>query len=194
MIVLLMKAPQIGRVKTRLAASIGNEAALQIYARCVARMFAALKASGRPWRVAYDPPGSAAMIAAEFGPFEGFAQTSGDLGARMKHAFESAFKKADRVVLIGSDAPQIDAALLNTALEELHEHDCVIGPAGDGGYYLIGFTRSGFAPEAFDNMVWSVPDVFGQTQKRLSRQRVAVLPTLSDLDTIDDYQRLKEYL
>jgi rSAM/selenodomain-associated transferase 1 len=89
-------------------------------------------------------------------------QPSGDLGARLRSAFETAFRKgAERALAIGSDAPDISPEILSQAVDSLQNHDVVIGPAADGGYYLIGMTRS--RPELFASIDWGTERVYAQT-------------------------------
>lgn len=114
-------------------------------------------------------------------------QGAGDLGDRMARAFGEAFASGmERVVAIGSDCPQIDSTLLISALAALDRHDLVLGPADDGGYYLIGMRR--FIPDLFQGIDWGTSQVFSQTTTIASHLNLswAALPTLADVDRPED--------
>ena len=100
-------------------------------------------------------------------------QTGDDLGERMEQAFVRVFSEGFReAILIGSDIPGLSSGTVQEAFASLAGHDAVIGPANDGGYYLIGFTRRAFYPEIFHSMPWSTPAVFRETLGRLRRHPV----------------------
>ena len=110
-------------------------------------------------------------------------QPAGDLGVRLRQAFASAFRGgARRVVAFGADVPDLSPAILHQALAGLREHDVVLGPAADGGYYLIGMKRD--RPELFAGIDWGTERVCAQTRAAIGRLglSVAELPTLSDVD------------
>jgi rSAM/selenodomain-associated transferase 1 len=118
-------------------------------------------------------------------------QGEGDLGQRMQAFFERSLREADRVVLIGSDSPDLPSEYLTSALDALETHDVVLGPAADGGYYLVGAARR--VPPIFDGIAWSTPAVWQQTMERLQSAGVAwhELPTWYD---VDDEQGLRALL
>lgn len=114
-------------------------------------------------------------------------QTDGDLGKRMHFAFESAFAKGkDRVVIIGVDCPDLDREILQAAFNALDRHDLVLGPAADGGYYLIGLRR--LVPELFVGIDWGSDRVLTQTQEIAARSPLNIyyLPVLNDVDRPED--------
>lgn len=114
-------------------------------------------------------------------------QGSGDLGQRMAQAFRVAFKAGmQQVVIVGIDCPDLDAIALGKAFQELRHHDLVLGPATDGGYYLIGLRR--FVPELFQGITWSSDRVWTQTLAIAQQQNLSVsaLPPLSDVDRPED--------
>jgi rSAM/selenodomain-associated transferase 1 len=120
-------------------------------------------------------------------------QEGADLGERMERAFRAIFAATvERAVLIGSDLPDLPAGILHEAMDALKQHDAVIGPAQDGGYYLIGFRKSGFLPEIFRGIIWSRPDVFDRTRQifRRANTMVHLLPPWQDVDTIEDLRDL----
>ena len=107
----------------------------------------------------------------------------------MKRAFVQAFSDSvEKALLIGSDIPDLSISLIDEAFNALDTSDAVIGPAHDGGYYLIGFNKATLLPDIFDGILWSTGSVFHQTMKILqeSRLRVHVLTELRDVDTFDD--------
>ncbi|MDP8962444.1 MAG: TIGR04282 family arsenosugar biosynthesis glycosyltransferase [Cyanobacteriota bacterium] len=114
-------------------------------------------------------------------------QSEGDIGCRMASAFQASFEGGmNRVVLIGSDCPDLNAQLLAQAFQALEQHDLVLGPARDGGYYLIGLHH--LLPELFTGISWSTAEVLQQTQSIAKRLELAVayLPLLSDVDRPED--------
>jgi len=117
-----------------------------------------------------------------------------DLGERMKNGFLDGFAKGyKRVVLIGSDIPDLPKNSIEEAFQSLEETDAVIGPAFDGGYYLIGFRQSAFSSQVFEEINWGTATVFDETMKKLKRLRRSVhtLPRLRDIDTVEDLNHLK---
>ncbi|GAC1380996.1 MAG: hypothetical protein NVSMB30_28790 [Hymenobacter sp.] len=114
-------------------------------------------------------------------------QAPGDLGERMAAAFAAAFEAgARRVAIIGTDCPGLRAAHLTQAFAQLADHDVVLGPATDGGYYLLGLRQP--CPELFQNKAWSTASVLPDTVAEAERlgYRVALLPELRDVDTAVD--------
>lgn len=191
---ILAKAPLPGLVKTRLAAVCGDERALAAYRAMAGNVFCAALASGLPAAVHFAPDGARAAMAGLCGPgFRLVPQAPGDLGARMAAALAGAFAAGDAAaLLIGADLPLLTPALLRQAAMALEEKPAVLGPAEDGGYWLIGFTREGFAPEVFAGMPWSTAAVAGLTRARLAAagREFAELATLPDCDEAADLARL----
>jgi uncharacterized protein len=114
-------------------------------------------------------------------------QADGDLGRRMEDAFARAFADgAERVVIVGSDLPELSASLLRRAFDALDVHPAVLGPARDGGYYLLGLRR--MVPGIFDGIAWSTPDVLAATLARFRAADVApaMLDELADVDEVQD--------
>jgi rSAM/selenodomain-associated transferase 1 len=120
-------------------------------------------------------------------------QKGKDLGERMSNAFRKAFDTGfKRVVLVGSDIPDLPLEVIEEAFISLKEEDAAIGPAYDGGYYLIGFKEKTFSPQVFERMAWGTERVFEDTMKVLKNlnQRVHTLPYLRDIDTVDDLKNI----
>jgi rSAM/selenodomain-associated transferase 1 len=177
-------------VKTRLAAEVGDERALALY-RSVGGQVVSRVAASYPLTVWYDPPDARDEMREWLGDHEFSSQAGADLGARMAHAFETHFRRGDTpVIVIGADAPGVGAATIREAERALAGADAVIGPALDGGYYLLGLN----APAAgiFEGVPWDTDGVFEVTVA-LCRQchlEVKLLAPLRDLDTAADLRAL----
>ena len=189
-ILLFIKAPLKGQIKSRLAAAIGNDAALELYQRFVLDTIDTVGALAIPLRICFYPPDAGTTIRTWLGNEHAcMPQQGNDLGERMEQAFEQVFKEGyDRAVLIGSDIPELSHAVIREAFAALDTYDAVIGPAADGGYYLIGFTAKSFVTSVFHHIVWSTSTVCDETLTRFkhSGKRVHLLPKLHDVDTQDD--------
>ncbi len=187
---MFVKAPVKGRIKSRLAAAIGEDAALELYQRFVSDTIAAARTLAVPWRICFYPPDAGTTVRAWLGnDYVYMPQEGNELGERMAQAFAQVFHEGyDRAVLIGSDIPELSAAVLHEAITALDKNDAVLGPAADGGYYLIGSTAKAFLPSVFQDMTWSTGTVCDETFGRLKRccRRTHLLPKLHDIDTRDE--------
>jgi len=189
------REPVLGRVKTRLAAGIGAEAALAVYQELLAHTAQAVLAAQVPATVwlaeAPTIPLAPNERLLEWPGLPWHVQPAADsLGTRMAHAFATAFAAGSaRVAIIGTDCPGLTAAHLTQAFELLATHDVVLGPADDGGYYLLGLCQP--QPALFENKSWSTPTVLAATLADAQRLglRVALLPTLHDVDSAEDLAR-----
>jgi rSAM/selenodomain-associated transferase 1 len=191
---IFVKAPLPGMVKTRLAAEIGAGPAADLY-RHLGRRVVSASAGAKYDTVVWFAPRAARQAVGEWlqdleiAAYR--AQPSGSLGARLATAIRRHFKEgARRVILIGSDCPGVDSRLVARGFASLDHHDLVIGPARDGGYYLIGLSRP--RPQLFRGINWSTQAVLEQTltQARRVGLRTAILPRLRDLDTAHDARAL----
>lgn len=183
------KAPRPGTVKTRLGREIGHEQATALYRRMGDEQLARIPVEMCA-EVHYAPRGAKPDMVEWLGKRHYRAQTGGDLGARMSHAFATGFARGYGPVLaIGVDCPDLDASCLREAVELLAKHDVVIGPASDGGYYLIGLRAP--APSLFVGIEWSTPTVLAETLRRADERglRVALLPERLDIDNLPTLQR-----
>lgn len=192
-ILFFVRLPEPGRVKTRLAASVGDEAAAELYGCFAGDMLETLRSAQAPLTCVAAPPERAGEVRAWLGCRECVPQEGPDLGARMKNAFEQAFARgARRVVLVGSDLPDLPVGHVERAFGLLESHGAVLGPAEDGGYYLIGFTREGFVPEAFVGPDWGGDTVYAKTLGILRARGVepGLAPAWRDVDTAADLVRL----
>ncbi len=193
-VILFARAPEKGRVKSRLAAAIGEEAVLEIYKDFVAAVVETLKAGRYPFRIAVHPQDATASMRHWLGNHLVYLpQTGKDLGERMKNAFVRVFSEGvEQAVIIGSDIPDLPNEVIHEAFESLEKNDAAIGPALDGGYYLIGFNARTFLPGAFDGIPWSTEAVFSDTMRVLERSSLTVHQLLPwrDVDTLDDLHDL----
>jgi rSAM/selenodomain-associated transferase 1 len=193
---LFAKHWQPGQVKTRLAATIGYEAASRLHRRFVETLVARFRDVADDRVLCFSPP----EAGPEFAPLAAGAwrlvpQVSGDLGRRMQAFFEQAFSfGARKVLLIGSDSPSLPAQYLDQAFDVLTERDVVLGPATDGGYYLLGARDR--PPPVFEGIFWSTDRVWAQTVSRLDAAGLAWTPLSPwyDVDTVEDLARLRDEL
>lgn len=182
-LIIFVRKPELGKVKTRLAAQIGNEKALQIYHQlldhtrtvvtetsCDPFVFVTETQEGEYWK-----------------GFSMEIQSMGDLGVKMHDAFEFLFDKGyAKVVIIGSDCPELSQVHLEKAYQLLDQHDLVIGPASDGGYYLLGMKK--LYPLLWKDKNWSTPSVYQNTISTIQKLQLSFgeLEVLNDLDEEKD--------
>ena len=184
----MAKQPVMGAVKTRLARQVGVAEALRFYRNAVRTVVRRLGADPR-WRtVLAIAPDTA--LAAPVWPrgVARMAQGRGDLGQRMQRLLEA--PQPGPVILVGTDIPSIRPAHIAEAFRLLGRHDAVLGPACDGGYWLVGLKRCPRIPRAFTGVRWSAPETLTDTLGNLAGARVALAGTLSDVDTAADLARL----
>ncbi|MFN0014710.1 MAG: TIGR04282 family arsenosugar biosynthesis glycosyltransferase [Saprospiraceae bacterium] len=186
-LLVFIKNPIPGKVKTRLARTVGDAEALRIYRVLMEKTrVAALATAVQRWLFYSD-----AIDRNDDWPeaaFQKFVQQGDDLGARMADAFRQAFAAgAGRVAIIGSDCPALTGVVLNKAFARLDTHDFVLGPTPDGGYYLLGMRA--FEPAVFENIAWSTDTVRETTLQKivLLSKTCALLPEYSDVDTEADW-------
>lgn len=248
-LIVFIKYPEPGKVKTRLAKDIGNEKACAIYkllAEGVIKNVAQENLKTYDVHIFFTPADKEteikdwlkSIIQGNRGVKTRFSPQEGrNLGEKMSHAFrqilqerdykkraaqrtatESPLKKGDEggckknsqekmflhnTIIIGTDCPEIDATLIENAFDVLKEKDIVIGPCRDGGYYLLGMSRSvpvsfeqGFVPDLFVDIDWSTDRVFKQTMEKIQKNNLScgILKTLVDIDTIEDLYRERGHL
>ncbi len=191
-VALMVRIPVPGQVKTRLAAAIGDAAACTLYRAMVSDILAGVRSSGLSRIIFHD--GEANTDLPEDWVDEAariFPQVKGDIGRRMAATFARCFGVGfTRVILIGSDLPDLDAEVLATATAALEFHDAVIAPALDGGYGLIGLRQKSYRSELFQGIAWSTDQVMAQTLRQLHRFGLSakLLAPLRDIDTLADLQ------
>ncbi len=185
-----------GKVKTRLAATIGNRRASRIYRAFVETLLKRLSNVGQRRILAVTPPERAedfAMVAGEAWTVE--LQGHGNLGARMKQYFDAGFERSARcVVLLGSDSPDVPLEFVEQAFDMLTEFPVVLGPTTDGGYYLIAARDN--TPQVFDHIAWSTPSVWTDTIEQLDRAGLGYgqLPQWYDVDDSESLAQIVENL
>jgi len=193
-LLVFLKYPLPGSVKTRLAASIGHECAARQYRQWITLILTQLQSLRGSVRIVgcFDGAPQAA-----FSPWHGLVddwweQSAGDLGIRLEVAFETWQTGDASVAAIGTDCLDLDAALVHAAFQMLGETDAVFGPATDGGYYLVGMAR--YLPGFFEGVPWSAPETLAVHQEkcRQSRWSVGLLPERRDIDTWEDFAEYEQ--
>ncbi len=186
-LIIFTKYPEYGKVKTRLAATIGNGKAMKFYKTCAEHLFDSALALNDSVEIFlfYSPEKDFAKIKKWIArDFSYIPQTDNDLGLRMADAFENLFDNNFRkVVIVGTDIPDVNAELLIHAFRALDNNDIVIGPAYDGGYYLLGMKK--FFPALFQGIEWSTNKVFDLTVEKAKKAglKVEIIKKLHDIDT-----------
>ena len=225
-LIIFIKNPQLGKVKTRLAKTVGDEKALEIYLElskitrenCEMSLRGTQQLRGQSAIQPYVFYSDFINKKDEWSNdiFEKAVQSGDDLGDRMSNAFTFILQNHAKACIIGSDCPTLSVEILEAAFEALNNHDFVVGPSTDGGYYLLGMNintppqYSGFRdtlpkseipiPKStppqylFENMDWSTENVLPETLKRIKAQHktVALLPELTDVDEEKDWAAFKQ--
>jgi len=185
-VIIFVRKPVLGKVKTRLAASLGNDVALSVYKRLLQHTLEITQKVEADKFVFYaDEVDEVDMWSQEH--YYKFQQHNGQLGERMQQAFEQVFDKGySKACIIGSDCYELSSSIIRDALDKLNDGAIVIGPAKDGGYYLLGMNK--LYPEVFQNKNWSTSTVFSDTIKTVEDLNLSysILPTLSDIDEAED--------
>jgi rSAM/selenodomain-associated transferase 1 len=196
---IFLKEPVPGRVKTRLARGAGEEWAAGFYRALVEDALEWLARFPVAERTLFFSPAHARAACAGLAPrgrrYRMVPQAPGDLGARLQAAFRVLLAGGPtRAVVLGTDTPGVDARILRSAFQALDHSDLVLGPALDGGYYLIGLRRP--APRLFENVPWSTSRVLAATRQRADRLGLAtrLLEPLGDIDRLADLPPLAEEL
>ncbi len=189
-LIIFVKAPRLGTVKTRLAEQLGAAEAAAAYRLLVEVLLNGL-AGIEQVQLRFTPDDAAPEVNGWLrGPGWSLApQGPGDLGQRLRHLFDQSFSRgARRVVVIGSDCPWVTAEDISAAWRALRDHDVALGPAADGGYWLIGLRAS--QPDLFDGIHWSESTVCEQTLDRIRAKnlRAHLLRTLRDVDSVEDWK------
>lgn len=186
-LIIFVKNPVAGKTKTRLAKDVGNDRALAIYhslldyTRTVCSMVDADRFLFYSDQIVDDKWPASHFIKE--------VQHGDNLGARMGNAFEHVLKKHDKVLIIGSDCPQLDLMTISNAYQQLESHDYVIGPSVDGGYYLFGMKA--YSANVFHDIEWSTESVLSQTIDRIQQENktYSLLQELSDVDYKEDWEK-----
>ena len=189
-LIVFLKAPQPGAVKTRLAESVGAAVACDAYRALVGTLLEGI-ASLDAVELRFAPDNAAQEIQPwQRAGWSVAPQGHGDLGARLQRAFAEAFRHGgQRVVIIGSDCPEVSVQDVRAAWRALRSNDVVLGPAADGGYWLVGLREP--QPSLFATIPWSTEKVLPETleRARAAGLDLALLRELSDVDTVADWNR-----
>ena len=185
-LVLLAKAPTPGVSKTRLGADIGEQEAASLARAFLDDTLTLARMTGKPVQVSFTPEESRGLFEREAQSATLVAQPQGDLGSRILAALNTALAGADTAVLIGSDTPHLSSAIVEQAFEALETADMTIGPATDGGFYLIGFSGARVTNDVFTGVAWSTETVFATVMANAERlgMSVEVLPEVTDIDDL----------
>jgi uncharacterized protein len=192
-IAVMARQPQPGRAKTRLIPALGTDGAARLAQRLLDHALTQATQAAPGHVTLYltpDAPEPALQALAQHHGAALAAQGDGDLGARMARALTHGLAHAPAALVIGTDAPQLDASVLHAAATALTSHDSVFVPAHDGGFVLLGLTR---CPRGLlDGLAWSHANVLRDTRARLHEHGFApaMLAPLHDIDTADDLQHL----
>ncbi len=184
LLLIFTRNPELGKVKKRLAAGIGDEAALKVYKHLLQHTVEVTRNLQVEKWVCYSETIPEVDIW-EKEIFSKKLQHGKDLGERMEQAFSEAFRTGfQKVVIIGSDLFDIQKKDLKMAFLALNDHKYVVGPAQDGGYYLLGMKKP--TPQLFVNKDWGTARVLEQTLGDLKHEKLKLLPVRNDIDTFED--------
>ncbi|NND77435.1 MAG: glycosyltransferase [Flavobacteriales bacterium] len=184
LLIIFAKNPEIGNVKTRLAKSIGDENALKVYLKLLEHTHRVADKVNASKKVYFNKVSKIDIL--DYYKFQKELQRGGDLGEKMRNAFLENYD-FEKIVLIGSDCLEINEDIIEDAFLALEENDCVIGPANDGGYYLIGSRGERLLP-IFRDKEWSTENVLLDTILDLKKHDLSyhLLEELSDIDEEKD--------
>lgn len=185
-IIIFIKNIEKGKVKTRLAATVGDDQALKIYEALLGHTQKVVRAVDAERFLFYSSfVEDEDEWSSDF--FHKKVQSQGDLGSRMSDAFQEVLEKKEKAIILGSDCASLTPEIVKMALDKLDEYPFVIGPTFDGGYYLLGMNS--FEPSVFENIEWSTETVFPKTLLRMAslEKRCFFLPQLSDIDYEEDW-------
>ena len=183
-LIIFTRNPELGKVKTRLARTIGDEAALNIY-KFLLEHTVAITRGLEVDKYVYYSENIAEKDLWDEKFFRKRLQDGSDLGKRMEQAFQQLLNEGyERVIIVGSDLYDLDQNDIQRAFDALLNHDYVVGPASDGGYYLLGMTS--MTRNIFRNKTWGESNVLRDTLKDLSGKKYAMLETRNDVDRYED--------
>ena len=191
-LVIMCKAPVAGNVKTRLARDIGTSQAIRLYRTVLFNVVRRLQGDQR-YRILVAVAPLQGLREnwwpRDLGNVTCVPQGSGNLGDKMQRIFN--LDLVGPVLIVGTDIPEITPQSISRAFRLLRSHDAVLGPADDGGYWCVGLRRSPRVPNIFDNVRWSSPETLADTMENIRHLRVGLCPPLADIDSVEDYHKLK---
>ncbi len=189
-LIIFTRNPELGKCKTRLAKTVGDESALEIY-KYLLRHTANVSKEVNVDRFVFYSEAIQTNDIWDEAFFHKKLQKGDDLGERMQNAFQELFNlKYQNVIIIGSDLLDLNAEIISEAFQHSEKNDVVIGPAKDGGYYLLG--QKTIHPKIFKNKNWGTETVRHQTLSDLENSSVYVLQELNDIDTFEDMKHYNE--
>lgn len=191
LLIIFVKNIKLGKVKTRLAKTVGDDHAFTIYKALVEVTEKATSKMDVDKRIYF----SDAIVSEKWPTAYKAMQKGADLGERMSNAFKDGFNDGyENIVLIGSDLPNISSEIINRGFKKLKQNDIVFGPAEDGGYYLVGMSK--FHQFIFKNKAWSTSNLLDETLNELKHKKIntSLIETLNDIDTFEDLQDYPEFL
>lgn len=195
-LIIFSKAPVAGQVKTRLQPDIGPEACAVLQERMIKKTLSTALASSASRVLLYTWPDTHHPLFQGLGKYQKVSlhtQTGVDLGTRMSHAFSQTLKTPASVILIGTDCPELTPSILDQCFQGLEQGtDCILVPALDGGYVLIGMSQH--HAEIFERIDWGSKRVLEQSLVRLKSSGMSFhcLPALNDIDTLNDLKACTE--
>jgi len=188
-IILFMKVPKPGFVKTRLAKDIGNEKACYIYRQLVEKTVQTIIQTSIDFEIHYTPKNDLMFLESWLGiDLIYFPQSEGELGEKMNYSMDKVFQKGyQKVVLVGSDIPGLTENIFINAFASMYGNP-VLGPTNDGGYYLIGSDKDNYHSSFFNEIQWSTSFVLDQTISQMAKKGYSpnFMTVLNDVDTIND--------
>lgn len=191
LLIIFTRNPELGKGKTRLAATVGKQTALEIYkfllshTRKITKNLSSVKQIWYTEKVWLDDEWSNEV-------YDKKLQKGTDLGLKMEHAFHQGFENGfENIMIIGSDMYDLTEADLNFAFKQLETNDFVLGPAEDGGYYLLGMKR--LKPELFQNKDWGTNTVLKDTLKDLEKEKLHLLQVKNDVDIYEDIKDIEAF-
>jgi rSAM/selenodomain-associated transferase 1 len=190
-LIVMVKAPVMGSVKTRLARQIGSVSATYFYRHTAAAVLSRVSRHPAWQTLLLVTPDTAVSHPIWPRGIDRLAQGRGDLGARMQRAFH--LTAPGPIVLIGTDIPAIRQHHIAAAFRVLGRADVVFGPAADGGYWLVGMKRRPRVLSPFRNVRWSTREVLSDTLRNLAGRRAETVATLTDVDDASDYAQVREW-
>ena len=193
-LIIFTRNPELGKCKTRLAKTVGDEAALNIY-KYLLNHTATVSANAKADKYVFYSETIKKDDLWNLDVFRKKLQYGYDLGARMENAFSELFQLGyEKIIIIGSDLLDLTTNHIEEAFQTLNNHDVVIGPAKDGGYYLLGMKT--MIPNIFKNKDWGSSNVLNDTLNDIQNCTFTLLEELNDIDTFEDlkpYQELKKF-
>jgi len=192
-LIIFTRNPELGKCKTRLAKTIGNQAALEVY-KDLLNHTASIAAQVAADRFVFYSESIQKNDLWDSNIFRKKLQRGNDLGAKMENAFLDLFQMTyEKIVIIGSDLPDLETNHITSAFEALNTTEVVLGPALDGGYYLLGLSK--MHDFIFNNKSWSQSNLFEETTVELRHHKIpfTTLETLNDIDTFEDLKTSKFY-